>query len=245
MDYNQEQVTYVATAILKTIQAGWGHDHVFNEVQPSSFKHLDIKFYDRIQQSIEKLGFKHIGDIEDQNVKMSKPNPRTFIRVSISEDSTISCAIYHAKPVFPFPLLCWFWGLGPLKVFEFETEFINGTFLTTTISSSKASVDAPGNAVKQHCDKNETAELVLKKHRELISKINREQSTEPRRLSSLDEICASQNRGIEQKRKHMEEIGWVSKEYLRRQIGENEKLVADVHQEINRLVRKQLITGQL
>ena len=68
---------------------------------------------------------------------------------------------------------------------------------------------------------------------------------QPMRLNTLDEICKSQNRAINLTRKHMEENGWVSKEYLIKQHGKDDKFIDDVYEEVQRLVRKQLITGDI
>jgi hypothetical protein len=245
MDPEQQAVHDGALKILNQVQQMWGKEHSFSLADEKSFRHLDLGFYRKIENQLQQLGFTTLGDIEDISIKETKPDPRTFIRILINFGETISAAVYHAKPKFPWPLLCWFFKITPLKIFEFETEFENGTILTTTIASAKTRTDGPKEFIKQYCGRKSIPPEVLQKHSYKMGEIIAEQRTRPKRTPTLDDICASQNRAINLKRKHMEENGWVSKEYLIRQHGKDDKFINDVYEEVQRLVRKQLITGSI
>jgi len=245
MDYQEEHIHKAALSILKTLQAHWGADHEFSPVKVSDFPHLSHRFYNRIQKQMESLGMKVLGDIEDLNIKAVKPDPRTFIRVAVTDDGYISGATYHAKPKFPWPLLCFFFRVGPLKIFEFESEFENGIILSTTIANKKNAGDTPENHIHQFCHPRSSVKDVFEYHKNKIKEIFLEHNSKPLELNTLDEICESQNRGIRNKRKYMEEIGWISREQLVKQLGKDDDFLDKVHKEVDRLVRKQLITGKL
>ncbi len=245
MTAEQESIHRAALNILKKIQQTWGKEHSFLRTHENNFKHLDLVFYRKIQKQMETLGFTLLGNIEDLSIKESKPDPRTFIRILINADATISAAIYHAKPKFPWPILCWFFKLTPLKVFEFETEFENGITLTTSIAAALTQIDAPQEIVKQFCDKKSTVKELFNKHTAKMKRIQSENNTQAIKLHTLNDICLAQNRTIHRVRKHMEQNGWVSKEYLIRQHGKDDTFINDVYEEVQRLVRKQLITGNI
>lgn len=245
MKTEKELIHEAALKNLKFIQQMWGKEHFFSSVDENYFRHLDLNFYKKTENAIVDLGFNKLGDIEDVDLKESKPDPRTFLRILSNSDATITAAIYHVKPKFPWPIFCWIAKLTPLKIFEFETEFENGIILTTTIETQLSSADSPKEIIQQHCDKNFTVEELYRTHKNKIQNIISEFKTKCVKNKTLDDICLSQNRAIWLRRKHMEEIGWVSKEYLIKLHKKDNKFINDLYDEIQRLVKKQLITGDI
>lgn len=245
MSPESEQITKAAESVLRQIQTMWGQEHEFNQVQERNFRHLDLRFYARNQKELEGLGFWTLGDVEDVCVKNSRPDPHTFLRVLVSYDGTVAAAIYHAKPTWLWRLFCWIFKIGPLKVYELETEFENGATLQTTICSPGVIGDHEQNAVHQHLDKRCPVAELLAAHRTKMNEMAAAQDTRPVVMKKLTDVCDSQNRALMRKRQHLEEIGWVSREYLVQQFGKDNEFLDAVYKEIQRLVRKQLITGKL
>jgi hypothetical protein len=141
-------------------------------------------------------------------------------------------------------LFCWVFKIGPLKVYELETEFTNGATLQTTICSPGVIGDHEKNAVHLHLDKRCPVGALLAAHTEKMKEMAASQDTQPVVLKTLADVCDSQNRSLMRKRQHLEEIGWVSREYLVQQFGKDNDFLDAVYSEIQRLVRKQLITGK-
>ena len=243
MPVESEQVRKAAESVLIQIQTMWGQEHEFRQVNEKNFRHLDLLFYARNQKELEGLGFWTLGDIEDVCVKNSRPDPRTFLRILVNYDGTIAAAIYHAKPGLLWRLFCWIFKIGPLKVYELETEFTNGATLQTTICSPGVVGDHEQNAVHQHLDKRCPVAALLAAHTDKMNEMAASQDTQPVILKTLADVCDSQNRSLMRKRQHLEEIGWVSREYLVQQFGKDNDFLDAVYKEIERLVRKQIITG--
>ncbi len=119
----------------------------------------------------------------------------------------------------------------------------NGATLQTTICAPGVVGDYGSNAVHQHLDKKCPVAALLAAHTEKMHEMAVSQDTRPVVLKTLADVCDSQNRTVMRKRQHLEEIGWVSREYLVQQYGKDNEFLDAVYSEIQRLVRKQLITG--
>jgi hypothetical protein len=95
-------------------------------VRPSDFPELDCEFYDRVRSSLEAHGFRFLGDRENITLSRIVPDSRTFIRTTVSADGSIVGGAYHLKVrrVRGIPV--------EKRTIEFETEFSDGTFLSTS-----------------------------------------------------------------------------------------------------------------
>ncbi|NET54188.1 MAG: hypothetical protein F6K09_37920, partial [Merismopedia sp. SIO2A8] len=51
-----------AQEMLAFMEHLYGQQHVFEQVDRRNFPHLDQKFYQKTQQELRRLGFRHIAD---------------------------------------------------------------------------------------------------------------------------------------------------------------------------------------
>ena len=124
-----------ALHILNKARSMYATEHVYQPVNARDFRHLSHDFYNDMQQNLESLGFRHVGDVEDETVKRQKPDPRTFIRIMTSRDGIVNAGIYHIHPTIVWRLLMFVSGMRT-KVVEFQSEMENGyQIVTTTVRS--------------------------------------------------------------------------------------------------------------
>jgi len=245
MEEEKKLVQESSLRIMKQLRQIWGEEHSFREIDANDFKHLDLSFYRKKEQSLSLLGFSKLGDVEDTAQKKTIPDPRTFMRMMVSQDRTVSAAVYHEKPEFPWPLICWLLKLTPLKIIEFGTEFENGIMLSTSVMAPIRQADGPKEIIRQFGSRKSGVEGLYKTHLHKVETVIAEEKTRPVAHNSLDDICTAQNRKLMLIRKHLEDSGWISKEYLARQYGNNTAFVDEVHKEVERMAAKQLLGKEL
>ena len=128
--------------------------HEYHIVNHSDFKHLDIAFYSTCEKILINENYRLLGDIEDIFHKNQTPDPRTFRRLMVSNDDSITAAFYHVKPKFPWSILIHLFGFGSTRIYEFITEFNDKMYLTSTIASKKSLPAHFDNIKKEYYPKN-------------------------------------------------------------------------------------------
>lgn len=225
--------------MINEIKNNYSKKHEFVSVNEDQFRRLDLKFYNSIQRKLEILGFEKLGDVEDLALKEMKPG--TFMRLMKNSSSTITAAIFHVKPVFWRRVLMIFDHYGPLKIYEFETEFSDGRFLTSSIVSPKDIFTNTPDIFRQFCLSNENVQDVYKKHLEKIEEIKQNYSVVEVKNETIEKVCGSQNRQIERERGYRESVGWIRREDLEKWTNDNE-LSKLVYQEIEKIVSQEKIS---
>lgn len=224
--------------ILNTIRRQFGVQHVFRQIDESHFPHLSLKFYSQCEERLKKLKFQKILDIEDVTVRSSTPDPRCFLRIMRNPYSNISAAIYHAKPKFPWPLLMFFMG-QPSKVYEFQSRFSDDAVIETSISSPIISNSYPEKITKQFYPKKKIEKLyeIHKKSSDDYLSSHPGISIVPK--DSFQAILDHNRKTFEITKKHLEEIGWVTKEYILKMARGNKRQADAVYAEIQNILNKE------
>ena len=106
--------------------------HEYAPVRVHDFRWLDAGYYDATQRWLESVGFRCFGDVENLSLSAVYPNMRTAVRDLASADAVVSASIWQVKmrgwlrvPAFLRLLK------GDMRVVDFDTEFSDGTFLST------------------------------------------------------------------------------------------------------------------
>ncbi len=125
------------------------------------FPNLDHEFYDETQAALESLGFRWLGDRENLTLTKAFPKLRTFVRMLVSAEGTISSFLYHIQAMTPK-------GTHDIRAIELGSELSDGTFLMTsnTLQSGPAKTQ-PGIDSQRHPATTPPAEL-LRTHRERL-----------------------------------------------------------------------------
>ncbi|WP_455212423.1 SMI1/KNR4 family protein [Kaarinaea lacus] len=223
----------LAQNILDSIQVNYRNHHNYQELTPDNLDPLRAKFYHHYTTRLLKLDFAYVCDLEDPARRHMKTSAQ--FRVMASDDGVVA-SFYHLKPKLSAYLMRWRNNILP-KVIQFETEFSDGHIIISTTAQEKSDHPLP-DAITQHLHYADiSVEGLLHKHR---MKIKRYQIRHPgvsvKQVNKTDEFFALRNRQHQLMFDHIRSIGWVTKEYLFKQI-KNQKIANQVYDKIQRMAR--------
>ncbi|MGJ8660825.1 MAG: hypothetical protein ACSHXL_02180 [Bacteroidota bacterium] len=185
----------------KIIEKAFGRKQIWEPVDPQNFKNLDLDFYDRIQKELESLGFRCIGNDENQTLKGGFEDMYTFVRTFISGDETVQSAVYHPKPALWVRCLLFLTGSKLGKVYDFETELSDGSFVVTNNAKMASSLPPVPNINSKQYQVGTSLKNVLKGHLQRVQKqLNEKADVKAVRVSTKKELWSSQARLEEVKR---------------------------------------------
>lgn len=196
---------------LDKIKAIYCGAHEYRQVRPEEFPQLDLHFYAQTQSDLEKLGFRHLGDLEDVTLARANPNLQAFIRSMLGDGGTVMAGHYDACCRGTLRLLQRL-GFLPrnLRSIGMETEFSDGTFVGTSTSPLSRRMNRPPAIKAHYLPPGTPAAQVLAEHRRHVTQYLREHpGTLPRSFSTLDEVRDSQNRLIEIASRYRAKIGYM------------------------------------
>ncbi len=224
-----------AQKILDTMRRQFGTQHEYRQVDAAQFPHLSLKFYSQCESRLRNMNFQKILDIEDVTVRSNSPDPRTFLRLMSNPESKISAAIYHVKPKFPYPLWMVLMGL-PSKVYEFQSRFSDDAVLETSVTSPMISNSYPAKVKKQFFPGKSIEELYGIHKKTSDDYLSSHAGVHLVPTDSFGAFLDHSGTTFEMTKRHLEEIGWVTKEYLCKQAGGNKRLADSVHAEIQKIL---------
>ncbi len=234
------QTRKIAQDILDTIRNNLYQSHQFRPANLANFSHLCRKFYTTSTDIMEAKGFYYSCDMENLSLKVHQPVPRNFTRFLVNPNQDIQCAIYQIKPKFPWSLMIPLFGMGPSKVIEFETEFSDGSFIISTLAGERSSPGEPDSINRYHFPKHISAPELYEIHKETVEEqliLNPAISTV--RIISYDDLVASRNRQVKTIFLHLKNQGWVSKQYLYKQLGRKKELADEIYREVKMILVKE------
>jgi hypothetical protein len=179
-----------ANRVVELNKAVYGSEpYEYRMVQPLEFPELDSEFYDRARSWFQAQGFRFLGDRENVTLSRIMPQARTFIRTMVSADGTIFGGAYHVKlqRVRGLP--------AEARVIEFETEFSDGTFVTTSNAPATARTLEVSGIHAERFPGETSADELLRTHRERLAGVA--ESRPPltaTRLKTMDDVISFQRR---------------------------------------------------
>ena len=111
--------------------------HEYREATDADFKGRDRKWYDTTTRKLNRLGYRHLGDVVNQTVA-NAAGLVVVLRRFISKDGTNMAAIFQfVRPNFLTgkPL--------DLRICDVESEFTDGSFLTSSNAESAKAASMP------------------------------------------------------------------------------------------------------
>ncbi len=209
-----------ARKILNQQKAIYSGKMEYANASPDSFPWLDRSFYEDVTRKMLDAGYRNVGDFECLTASRQFPSMRTFVRSFTGDSGTTMSACFHVKMrgfMGFFALL----GVIPknLRTIEFETEFSDNTFLSTSNSLGlNAFTDFPGIVIQQ-LPPDASYEQILARHREKLRELVEVIKLQPVIVASAEEILASQDRMHELKSRHREKTGYVTREQFKTMAG--------------------------
>ena len=242
-NFDLEQVRIAAEKNIDAVKNNFSKPFRFSSVDPSKFQHLCLRFYEKCEYRLLGLGFSVIGNVEDISMRKQRPDPKTFIRIMVDNDCTTTAAIYHIKPNAFWSALLYLSGFFHRKIYEFESEFTDGSFITTTILSESKSQIPNANIFSFHYPhKTPIIDLYKLHKRHFQQHIKQVPSREPIQQKTIEDIQLSLNRQIALKNEHFLNNGSLTLEQLQKRT--NNKLFAEkVYEEIKNILCSEAVKG--
>lgn len=231
-------VEQAARDILAVIEATYQPTHQYVAVDPTSFRHLDLRFYDRTAERLAGHGFRVLGDVEDTTLTNAPDTVLmpALIRSLTSRDGTVMATLYHARlKTFGMRLLLWLLRKLPGTIVDMETEFSDGSFVVTSSAASAAAMELPTLIDAEYLPKRTSAVDVYTRHSERVAAhLTSRPGVTARAISSHGELVASQNRMNAIKAAFRGEIEGITREELERLTILSRRLADDVYAAVRR-----------
>ncbi|HBQ98235.1 MAG: site-2 protease family protein [Roseofilum sp. Belize BBD 4] len=205
----------------------YSQHHEFVRVDAGDFSHLDLKFYKQTQRQLERLGFEKLADMEDLTIsKANRSQPHVLIRVMLSRDRRTVAGIFH----FPLPLLVKALqaiGLAPKggKTVDLESEFEDGTFLTTSNTKGFDNSSPFPKIERQQLPGTASISELVRAHRIRVRDLN--PHTPALIIRNFDQAIAMQHRLESLKNSHKEAQGYLTREDIQRQAKKGQEAAAE------------------
>ncbi|MBN1346397.1 MAG: hypothetical protein JXQ73_27160 [Phycisphaerae bacterium] len=185
----------------------------YADASPHDFPWVDTFFYDDVSARMAQAGFRYVGDIQCVTANKQYPSMRTFLRCFIGGGGTTMAAAYHVKMRGALRLLALLRVVAKdIRAVEFESEFTDHTFLTTSnLAGLNPFTSYAGITTHQHPPGTPLEEL-LADHREAVRDIVAQREVTPVRVSTKKEMLASQDRMHVLKSSHAKSHGYVSRD---------------------------------
>jgi len=227
-----------AEDILRHVQACYQPTHRYVSVNLRDFRHVDQRFYAETQRFLEKEGFAHLTDEEDETLRDAPGSVlrRVPVRVMISREGHVSAGFYHPRAKFWSSILLFLMRAKLGRTIDFETEYSDGSFIVTSNAESAAAMHSPPMVHTEYFPVATKVDYLLERHR-LKMKVYGEVNPDvrPCLIRSVEEMRASQNRLNAVKAAFREEIGDVTLEELERAAGKHVQIAAEIHGRIREI----------
>ena len=226
-----------AVRILKSVDALCEPEYEYARAQAQQFEHLELAWYDTSQRWLEDKGFALLGDEENLTFRRTSNGNRVLLRTMASRDGTSLAYLYHFKPAAPARMLAG----QDMKVLELQTQFVDGTFTTTSNAEAAGKLQSPPGVDALRLPANTSIEAIFDTHAERVSAdLARHPGLAAVRLGSLEDVHRSQNVLQRLKAAYRRDCG-ISREELQRIAGArvDADLIGALHADVERLRSEQ------
>ena len=165
--------------------------HEYVPTDARRFQHLDLAWLDSSRQKLESLGFSFLQDTEDLTVSRSSSAPKTFLRLHLGRAGTGMAALFHFKPGFLLRMI----GAKEARVFEMETEFSDGQWVSTGNAECVGVLQSPPGVDTLQLPASTPIEAVIQAHDARLAKFAaRCPDVQPVRMGGIEDLLRAQNR---------------------------------------------------
>lgn len=209
------RVDEVARETEEMMQRLYAPKHDRRLVEANAFK-VDHAFYERTTRWLEQRGYRTLGDYELADLKGTPQEAACFLRVTASEDGTVTAAMFHFKPrVLWLRLLMQVLARGGMKTVEFQTEFSDGTFVCTSNAKLASAAKLPREIDTLYLPAKTALEELQTKHLERVAAyLERNPAATVRLVRTLEDAFAAEDRQDARKAAFRQEVGGMTREEL-------------------------------
>ena len=237
---------HAAKQILDASELLYVEEYEYQIADAKEFTHLDLKFYDETLELLEKKRFRHLADEENVTVNSAKSaGMRTFIRVALSHHGVIVAGIFHWRSK-----QFWLRWLSMLstrkhgKVLEFQTEFSNGVFMTTSTAQSSGNLEQPPQVISEFYAYDTPHEQVLERHTQrLVEYLKTNPVVKPLAFRNIEDVTRSDQRLTKIRAQFRKKRGGLTKGELHRLSNGNADDVESVSKEIESIQQRPMEDG--
>jgi hypothetical protein len=209
-----------ARHILDSIAAHFVPDQEYVQVKEDDYRHLDLGFYRRTTEALEARQFLRLPDVENRTLAQAMGNvlQPVFIRPFLSPEGTTTVGIYHPRlKSWVLRVLLWLFRAAPGRTIDLETEFLDGSFVTTSNGMAAARLQPPPLIDALFLPYATPLQELLERHEERVQTHQRQSPRAVvRPVRSFEEMIASQHRSERLKAAWRGEVGGVTREELER-----------------------------
>lgn len=220
MDPSNPAVRSRAEKIYAEMETVFQPRHTVRKVELASFKHLDHTYYEETTRALEREGFRPIADIENTTLSEVYPHNRTALRLFLHREELASAACYNMRFTGWMRFITWILRLPrDIRVVEIETEFDDGSFVSTTTAVDNHLDPEPG-IVQSKFDPSTPIPTLVRTHFGAVARYRTERpDATPLRLTSYNDLLASQDRQQELKSEYRRQIGFLTEAEMVRMAG--------------------------
>jgi len=193
-------------------KAMYGTIHEFRPASDEDFESLDPQLYEDAQDHLEKLGYRHLGDVVDQTIEETN-GMTTVLRVMSSTEGSVAAGVYHFKP----PAMPRGFEGKDMVMLDLSTEFSDGSFLLT---ANTKGLDLTTTATGLHRIRLELdtpiEQLVAAHETEKQKLLAAKQGVSVVTIHTLSDALESEKRQQAVKNAFRKQIGFVDPEEVRR-----------------------------
>lgn len=209
----------IAQSLLNSVWSNYLPEHDYALAAASAFEHLNLDFYKKTQESLETLGFVVVADIEDRTIS-SAGSVVTFIRTMRHPETDATAAFFFVSPM-------------ARGFVEFETLLSDKHFIVdTTIPQADSIADFPDIDVAYHASGSALKNISNAHLRRVRERLLRQKGTKVEPIATFAAVVRAQNLMNRSKHDHLASIGWVTLDYLKRQIRGDDEMAKGVYEAI-------------
>jgi hypothetical protein len=229
-----DPIEKAARDIKERTQAIYVPRHEYRRVDAKDFRHLDLKFYDRVRDALTAQGCLCFGDFENVTLKGGVNDFRTFIRMLVSEDRTVSIGLFHPKPKFWVRCLLWLLRIKLGRIMDCETELSNGGYIVTSNATEAAKLNPPPGFDQSFLPLNTPHNTIYETHRQrLRAFLSANPDVRATALNTPEEALDMQHRMQNVKAAYRASVGYATEDELKR-MGADSEMAAQVKQAMTR-----------
>lgn len=219
----------LANSVLEGIKDNMVYPHDLIPCNAKDFENIDLAFYESTENKLASSGFKTVADIEDKTIS----NQNAAIPII-----TFARSMWHNE----HKIMATFFYIEPLEIGF--TDFVSVTeaekIIHSTTTPSENEITNYPKIDSEFLSLDTDIDEMLNKHIHRVNQlVGSNSDTRLIDIDTTDKVINITNLAYKIKSKHLESIGWVTKEYLVAQTGGDEVYADNLLAEIKTILAEE------